>query len=337
MNQTSHAFEIIWNALSKNERLTVRGMCETAGVSRSGYYAWCKAADKRKEKEEQDRRDFLLILEAYLKHGYPKGAESIKMILEHQTPSIKMNLKKIRRLMRKYHLESNIRKPNPSRQVIRAIKTNNTAPNILQREFELYGPRIILLTDITYLPYAGKFAYLSTIIDAYTKQILAHKLSQTLEVDFVLKTVEQLMENHGDTLHPETILHSDQGCHYTSVRYIHLLNEKKLKRSMSRKGNCWDNAPQESFFGHMKDHIRDKLKHAKTFEDVRQIVDDYIRYYNNERYQWKLAKLSPNEFYEFVTTGLYPLKTPHPPALPAIPKKPEELGKTTKAENHSSR
>ena len=87
----------------------------------------------------------------------------------------------------------------------------------------------------------------------------------------------------------------------------------------------------------MKDHIRDKLKQAKTFEDVRQIVDDYIRYYNNERYQWKLAKLSPNEFYEFVTTGVYPLKTHHPPALSAIPKKPEELGKTTKVENRSSR
>ena len=336
MNKTSHAFEIIQKALQRNKRLTVRGMCKIVGVSRSGYYAWCKAADKRKEREEQDRRDFSLILEAYLKQGYSKGAESIKMILEHQNPSIRMNLKKIRRLMRKYGLICPIRKKNPSRQLAKAIRTNNTAPNILRREFEFYGPRVVLLTDITYLSYAGKFAYLSTIIDAYTKQILAHVLSPNLEVDFVLKTVEQLIEKHGDTLHPETILHSDQGCHYTSVRYIHLLNEKKLRRSMSRKGNCWDNAPQESFFGHMKDHIRDKLKQAKTFEDVQQIVDNYIRYYNNERYQWKLAKLSPNEFYEFVTTGVYPLKTPHPPTLPAIQKKPEELGKKARMEKHPS-
>ncbi len=325
MNQTSYAFEIIQKALQRNKNLTISRMCEISGVSRSGYYAWIKAADKRQKKEEQDRQDFLLILEAYMEHGYPKGAESIKMILEHR--GVHMNIKKIRRLMRKYNLVCTVRRPNPRRQIARVLRTNNTAPNILQREFESYGPRMILLTDITYLPYAGQFAYLSTIIDAYTKQILAYTVSPNMEIEFVLETVEQLIKNHGNTLHPETILHSDQGCHYTSLRYIQFLNKEKLRRSMSRKGNCWDNAPQESFFGHMKDSIKDKLKQAKTFQDVRQIVDEYISYYNNERYQWKLAKLSPNEFYKYVTTGVYPLKAVQAPSLPVISKKPEELGK----------
>lgn len=75
---------------------------------------------------------------------------------------------------------------------------------------------------------------------------------------------------------------------------------------MSRKGNCWDNAPQESFFGHMKDEIN--LFGCKTFDDVKVIIDDWIDYYNNERYQWNLAKLSPVEYYKYVTTGEYPLK-----------------------------
>ncbi len=96
---------------------------------------------------------------------------------------------------------------------------------------------------------------------------------------------------------------------------------------MSRKGNCWDNAPQESFFGHMKDHIRDRLRDATEFSQVKAIVDDYIDYYNNDRYQWHLAKLSPNEYYQFCTTGEYPVKIPTPPAVPAIQKKPEELGR----------
>ena len=78
---------------------------------------------------------------------------------------------------------------------------------------------------------------------------------------------------------------------------------------MSRKGNCWDNAPQESFFGHMKDEIKDKLKSAETFEDVKFIIDDYMYYYNNDRYQWQLAKLSPNEYYQYITSGKYPLIT----------------------------
>ena len=84
---------------------------------------------------------------------------------------------------------------------------------------------------------------------------------------------------------------------------------------MSRRGNCWDNAPQESFFGHMKDHIMPKL-------------DDYMDYYNTRRYQWHLAKLSPNEFYKFVTTGEYPPDIPNAPAPPAIQKESKELGKT---------
>ena len=75
---------------------------------------------------------------------------------------------------------------------------------------------------------------------------------------------------------------------------------------MSRKGNCWDNAPQESFFGHMKDEVI--FSECRTFEEVKIVIDDWIDYYNNERYQWKLAKLSPNEFYQYYTTGKYPLK-----------------------------
>ena len=171
-------------------------------------------------------------------------------------------------------------------------------------------------TDITYLPYNGTFAYLSTILDAYTKQILAYVVSNSLEEDFVIETIENLVRDHGISLHAETIIHSDQGSHYTARSFIDILHSKSLKQSMSRRGNCWDNAPQESFFGHMKDHIRSKLKECRTFADVKAVIDDYMDYYNNDRYQWKLAKLSPNEFYSFVTTGIYPLKVPNAPAVP---------------------
>lgn len=104
----------------------------------------------------------------------------------------------------------------------------------------------------------------------------------------------------------ETLIHSDQGCHYTSASFIRLVSDKELRQSMSRKGNCWDNAPQESFFGHMKDEI--DVSGCEKYRDVRAIVDDWIDYYNNERYQWQLAKLSPNEYYGYITTGIYPLK-----------------------------
>ena len=329
MNDSSCVFEIIYNTMQQSHNtMSVKTLCEMAGVSRSGYYAWIKAASARELREQQDRDDFDLILAAYKMHGYTKGAKGIYMALLHMDPPVIMNLKKIRRLMDKFNLSCPYRGPNPYRRMAKSLKTSNVADNLLQREFEAYGPRIVLLTDITYLPYNGTFAYLSTILDAFTKQILSYVLSPSLEVDFVLETINKLVENHGVSLQAETIIHSDQGCHYTSHKFINILYDKKLRQSMSRRGNCWDNAPQESFFGHMKDHIMPKLAECTEFAEVQVIIDDYMDYYNNRRYQWHLAKLSPNEFYKFVTTGEYPLDIPNAPAPPTIRKKTKDLGKT---------
>ena len=260
MNDSSCVFEIIYNTIQlSNNALSVKELCSIAGISRSGYYAWVKAAPIRELQEQKDREDFNLILLAYKMHGYTKGARGIYMALIHMEPPIIMNLKKIRRLMDKFHLSCPYRGPNPYKKMAKAIKTSTIADNLLQREFECYGQRMVLLTDITYLRYNGTFAYLSTILDAFTKQILSYVLSDSLEVDFVVETINKLVENHGISLHAETIVHSDQGCHYTSHSFINILYDKKLRQSMSRRGNCWDNAPQESFFGHMKDHIKAKL------------------------------------------------------------------------------
>ena len=309
METSESKFEIIHETINKaNNTLSVKMLCEIAGVSRSGYYNWVHSADKRAEKEAQDRADFELVLTAYSFRGYDKGAQGIYMRLLHMNPPVVMNVKKIRRLMKKYGLMCNIRKANPYRRMAKAIKTNNVADNLVKRKFEKYGPRRILLTDITYVPFDGRFCYLSAIIDAFTKQILSYVLSESLEVDFVLETVNLMIEKHGVSLTTKTILHSDQGCHYTSCSFIQLVKDKGLRQSMSRRGNCWDNAPQESFFGRMKDHIGDRLKECGTYSEVCAIIDDWMDYYNNDRYQWELAKLSPNEYYKYITTGIYPIK-----------------------------
>ena len=281
-------------------------LCEIAHVSRSGYYNWVNSEDMRDKKESHDQKSFELILQAYQYRGYAKGARRIYMRLIHMDPPVIMNIKKIRRLMKKYNLFCPIRRANPYRRMANALKTNNVADNILNREFKLHGPRMVLLTDITYIAYNNTRCYLSVILDAFTKEVLSYVLSASLEVDFVLETVNILIEKHGISLSSETLVHSDQGCHYTSYSFIQILKDKQLRQSMSRRGNCWDNAPQESFFGHMKDEI--DLSKCKTFNDVKDIIDDWIEYYNNDRYQWNLAKLSPVEYYQYVKTGEYPLK-----------------------------
>lgn len=300
-------FEIINQTLKEEDNLlNISSLCKIAGVSRSGYYRWIKTEEVRQKREQKDKEVFELILKAYNHRGYSKGARSIYMCMLHWEIPIVMNIKKIRRLMKKYGLECPIKKANPYRRMAKAIKTNNVADNILNREFTEHGARKVLLTDITYIPYNNKFCYLSTIIDAYTKQVLSYTTSDSLEMDFVLETVKKLVKWHGISLSTETLIHSDQGCHYTSSSFIQLVNDNGLRQSMSRKANCWDNAPQESFFGHMKDEI--DVSKSITYREVKSVIDDWIDYYNNERYQWQLAKLSPNEYYQYLITGIHPLK-----------------------------
>ncbi|MGN0269427.1 MAG: IS3 family transposase [Candidatus Weimeria sp.] len=263
----------------------------------------------RKEREEQDRRDFELILTAYNHRGYDKGARGIYMRLLHLDPPVNMNLKKIRRLMKKYGLVCPIRKANPYRRIAKALKTSNTAENLLNREFEEHGARKVLLTDITYIINSkAPRCYMSTIIDGCTKELLSWVLSESLEIDFVLETVNNLIKVHGISLSAETLIHSDQGAHYTSVKFIELVKDTNLRQSMSRRANCWDNAPQESFYGHMKDEI--DISWCETFDEILAVITDWTDYYNNDRYQWDLAKLSPVEYYEYLNTGKYPLTIP---------------------------
>lgn len=297
-------FQLIQEEIQQEDNLlSVGRLCDLACVSRSGYYRWLSAADSRAQREERDRRDFELILEAYRFRGRDKGARGIHMRLLHM--GILMNIKKIRRLMKKYQLVCPIRKANPYRQMMRAIQTSHRADNIVNRNFTQAGPRTILLTDITYIPDEEGYCYLSSVKDAVTRECLAHVLSRSMEEEFVLETIEQLMSRHGFSMNAKTLIHSDQGPHYTSVRFIDLLKDKKLRQSMSRRGNCWDNAPKESFFGHMKDEL--KIHRDMSFEEILAEVDDWMDYYNNDRYQWGLAKLSPREFYEYLMTGEYPL------------------------------
>lgn len=311
----STKFEIIHETIkADNNLLNLSELCRIAGVSRSGYYYWIESCKKKLTKEEQDIIDFELILTAFKFRGYDKGVRGIYMRLLHLNPPIIMNQKKIRRLMKKFSLKCPIRKANPYRRLAKAMMTSKVAPNILNRQFKAFGARKVLLTDITYIPRYShhkdgqlRYTYVSVIMDAFTKQVLACVCSVSFEVDFVLETLNQLMSTYGNELQTETLIHSDQGCHYTSTKFIKILNDLGLRQSMSRRGNCWDNAPQESFFGHMKDELN--LLPSDSHTNIEQKVLAWIDYYNNERYQWNLAKLSPNEFYEYTLTYEYPIKS----------------------------
>ena len=306
----SAKYEIIREMTRRdNNLLNIKWLCAAAGVSRSGYYHYLETEELRQRREGQDRKDFLIVLLAYQFRGYNKGARGIYMRLLHMKPPVHMNIKKIRRLMKKYRLLCPIRKANPYRRAAKAIVAAQVAPNLLNREFEAHGPRRVLLTDITYI-INGKAPryYMCTIIDACTKELLAWTLCASLEIDFVLEAVNYLIGNHGVSLTAETLIHSDQGSHYKSVKFVQLVKDNELRQSMSRKANCWDNAPQESFYGHMKDEM--DISWCAKFDEVKGVIADWIDYYNNDRYQWDLARLAPREYYKYRITGEYPLTIP---------------------------
>ena len=164
MDSARERFEAVCAALAdRSNVLTVKELRELAGVSRSGYYNWINSRWTRERREKQDRMAFKQILEASRFRGYAKGVRGIHMRLLHM--GIRMNGKKIRRLMRKYNLSCPIRKPNPYRRLQKSIRMGTAAENLVNREFESRGPRAVLLTDITYIPLNGAFCYLSTILD----------------------------------------------------------------------------------------------------------------------------------------------------------------------------
>ena len=293
--KSNHIFKVIFETISTNNlKGMVHYFCELLNVSRSGYYNYLKTTNSREITENNDIKAKDDILKAIDFRGYKKGSRSIKMILKSKFEII-YSRKKIQRIMRKFNIICPLRAANPYRRMAKATKEHRTCPNLLNRNFKQGIPYKVLLTDITYLKYAnGNTAYLSTIKDASTNVILAYNVSDRITLDIATTTIDLLLKNHNFSLHSEAFIHSDQGVHYTSPKYQNLLKESKLGQSMSRRGNCWDNAPQESFFGHMKDNII--FKSIKSLDAVIAAVDDYMDYYNNDRGQWNLKKMTPIEY-----------------------------------------
>lgn len=293
--KSSDIFELIRITIRDNNlKNVVSYLCASAGVSRSGYYNYLSNESKRERREEIDIKVRDDILMAISFRGYKKGSRSIKMLLEDKF-GICYNRKRIMRIMRKYNIVCPIRRKKYKYKV---TKEHKVCKNYLQREFKQNVPGKVMLTDISYLQYGNaKTAYLSTILDASTNEILSFKVRENMKLDLVISTLNELKDNqfvHFD----DGMIHSDQGWHYTNPQFRIRATEMGLQQSMSRRGNCWDNAPQESFFGYLKDEV--DIKHCNTFDELHTLISDYIDYYNNDRYQWNLNKMTPIQYRNYL-------------------------------------
>ena len=272
-----------------NKSITIILLCQLAGVSESGYYKWLSTTSQREFRLNNELSDYKLIKTIFFSKEEAAGYRTIVMNLLSEYGVI-MNPKKVKRIMKKYNLICKIRKQKTYGNTFNQHKIENTYDNLLKTTFDCQTPAAVYHTDITYLKYAHglKTAYLSVVKDQATREIVGYSLAQSLEISFVLETLDQLKQLE---LAEGAIIHSDQGVHYTSNHYKDKIIELGLKGSMSARGRCVDNAPVETFFGHLKDEI--SLKKIKDYQELIEKIDNYIYDYNHHRPQWTLKKMTP--------------------------------------------
>lgn len=284
MKSQEKQYEIIHKLRNK---YAVYLLCLAAQVSRSGYYKWISGQTQALSARENENKEIGCLL----RQGYQKVKgryvyRRMKIWLE-QTHGIHINHKRIYRLLKSMKLQSRIRKKKA-----RWVKEGQYAPNILSRKFESQQPSQKWVTDITYV-YAGSTRYyLSVIQDLFNNEIVSYQLSNQNDTELVLETLEKARKKVDVN---GILLHSDQGHQYTSNIYSQTLKSFKITKSMSRRANCWDNAPVESFFSHFKAEGL-YLERPRTLDELSSMINSYIDFYNNDRFQLRLGYLSPIEY-----------------------------------------
>lgn len=264
---------------STKDKYGVSYLCEYFGVSRSGYYAW----RKRKVRPNWDETLAELIRQCQRKTNYTYGYRRVKLWLLYQTGLI-INGKAVLRIMRKYNLLAQIRRPRPLYQRLNHFRTYE---NRLNREFHADRPNQKWVTDISYIQTKQGILYLSMIKDLYDNFIVSYDMGTAQDNALIYRTIEKAKKEVADGL----ILHSDQGFQYTSQAYFQLTKGYGILPSMSRAGTPIDNAPAENFFSILKTECINRHK-ILTYQQAKQLIDDYIYFYNYERYQIK-DKLTP--------------------------------------------
>lgn len=259
-------------------------MCIFFGVSRSGYYAYLK----RKDTIDRDEPLARLISECQDRCGKTYGYRRVCIWLRRYY-GISRNAKTILRIMNKYNLLSAVRKKRKYRQMGENL---HRYENLLNRKFGADMPDRKWVTDISYIHTSQGVLYLSIIRDLYDNSIVAYKTSRHQTVSLVLDTIHLAMKDKEVT--GELLLHSDQGFQYTSHAYFALVKQYGITPSMSRRGNCYDNAMAENFFSILKTECIYQSK-PKTFLEADILIDEFILFYNHQRIQLKTG-LSPLDF-----------------------------------------
>jgi len=261
-------------------------MCDALEVSRSGYYAWRGRPASQRSRE--DRRLEVEIRSEFRRSRETYGSPRIHEALQRK--GIRCSRKRVFRLMRQGSLRP--KKVRRFRKTTQAAETHPKAPNVLNREFRAGGPDMVWAGDITYLRTLDGWLYLAVIVDLFSRRIVGWAVSTRLTQDLALSALKRALAERkarAGLLH-----HSDRGSQYTSRDYQEALGKVGFKVSMSRKGDCWDNAVVESFFATLKAELGDTFSSRQAAHDA---LFDYIEvFYNRQRLHSSIGYMSPAEY-----------------------------------------
>lgn len=279
---------------------TIRKILEKIGMSKSTYYEFLNNENygrSAERKARKDAEDILLVRQVAAYKGYQKGYRQIYMMMESVTGQ-RMSVHRVLSLMRMDGIRTTIRQPSKNRKAMRELMQRNGHPNLLDRRFTQYRPNQVRLTDVTYMNYGdNQRAYGSASIDPVTGRLICFVVNENNDLQLALDTLDAMDEYPAEK---GGIIHSDQGILYFTDDYQNAVKERDLIQSMSRRGNCWDNAPQESFFGHFKDECQ--YSGCTTLEELRCAVQEYGVYYNHDRRMWARKRMTPIEYEAYLTS-----------------------------------
>jgi putative transposase len=262
----------------------VKALLQLADIPRSTYYYWVKNFDR----PDQDAELKAFIQTIYNEHEGRYGYRRIRDELVNR--GRKVNHKKVQRIMKGLGLKSLVRMKK-----YRSYKgpVGKIAPNILERNFHAEKPNEKWTTDVTEFKLFGEKLYLSPMLDLFNGEIITYTIGSRPVYSLVSTMLDQAFKRLGDK--DELLIHSDQGWQYQMKQYRQSLKEHGITQSMSRKGNCYDNAVIESFFGIMKSEFL-YLKEFESIEHFKQELEKYINYYNNKRIKARLKGMSPVKY-----------------------------------------
>ena len=274
--------------LAEKAVFAVSVMCEVLGVSKSGFYAWCK-----RSKSPRAKADARLAVDIVVAHKRSRGTYgSPRVHAELRAQGVRVGKKRVERLMRENGIVA-----RQKRRLRRTTDSNHDqpiAPNVLDRNFEAAAPNAAWVTDVTYVWTVEGWLYLAAILDLFSRSVVGWATSATNDRFLALEALAVALRRRGPS--PGLVHHSDRGSPYASEDYRRALADHGITASMSRTGDCWDNAVAESFFATLKAELVDHELYATRAEAAVSIGDYIDQFYNVSRRHSYLGYVSPIEF-----------------------------------------